>query len=186
MEESRAAALRRRYRSAKAARAVWEGHWRECYAHVLPHRGAFAAPGAKAADRLFDGTAADAVDQLAASLLAELTPPWSRWFGLAPGPEATPEEAAMLGPALDAAAAALQAHFDRSNFAMEVHQCYLDLATAGTACLLFEEEAPGAPSAFRFAAVPLEQAVLEEGPSGALDVTFRRTELTAAQFRARF
>ena len=185
-DESPAAAVRRRYEAAKAKRAVWEAHWRDCYDHVLPHRMSAAAPGAKAADRLFDGTAADAVEQLAASLLAELTPPWSRWFGLAPGPEATPEERALAGEALDAASAVLQAHFDRSNFAMEVHQCYLDLATAGTACLLFEEAAPGAPSAFRFTAVPLETALLEEGPDGALDVPFRRSELTVAQLRARF
>ena len=37
----------------------------------------------------------------------------------------------------------MQYHFDRSNFAVEVHQCFLDLVTVGTACLLFEEEKIG-------------------------------------------
>ena len=45
-------------------------------------------PGATASS-LFDGTAPDAVEQLAASLLAELTPPWSQWFGFRPGHEVT-------------------------------------------------------------------------------------------------
>src|SRR3546814_10379566 len=67
-----------------------------------------------------------------------------------------------------------------------MHQAYLDLVTAGTASLLFEEAQPGEPSAFRFTAVPIEDVVLEEGPSGALDRTFRRAQLTAAQMRARF
>jgi hypothetical protein len=68
-----------RYQRAKARRRCWEGLWRDCYTYALPQRGtgfdsAF-RPGANPAERLFDGTALDAVDQLGASLLAELTPP---------------------------------------------------------------------------------------------------------------
>jgi hypothetical protein len=183
-----ARALRRRYDRARQARAAWEPLWQECYDYALPPRSAFTAHGgpAERADRLFDGTAADAVDQLAASLLARLTPPWSRWFGLAPGLDLAEDEQRLVAPVLERAADALQAHFDRSNFAVEIHQCYLDLVTVGTACLLFEEAPPGAPSAFRFTAVPLAEACLEEGPDGRLDIAFRRTELTVEAFRARF
>ena len=42
--------------------------------------------------------------------------------------------------------------FRSVELAVEMHQCYLDLVTAGTACLLFEEAAPGESSAFRFTA----------------------------------
>ncbi len=178
-----------RYRRARERRETWEGHWQQCYDFALPQReGALspAEPGGKKTDRLFDGTAPDAVDQLAASLLAELTPPWARWFGLSPGRDASKEERDTLAPELDNAATALRSHFDRSNFAIEIHQAYLDLVTVGTACLLFEEAPPGDSSAFRFTAVPLGQVVFEEGLSGRLDTTFRRTELTLAQFRDRF
>lgn len=181
--------LLKRWRRAKERRAPWESHWQECYDFALPHRDgplASGRPGEKRTDRLFDGTAPDAVDQLAASLLAQLTPPWARWFGFAPGPEATSEDRALLAPVLERAAVALQAHFDRSNFAVEMHQGFLDLVTAGTASLLFEEAAPGEESAFRFAAVPLAQVAFEEGPSGRLDVTFRRFEIGAAEARTRF
>ena len=142
--------------------------------------------GERKTDRLFDGTAADAVEQLAASLLAQLTPPWSRWFGLMPGPDLSEADRDAVAPVLEKAAATLQSHFDRSNFAVEMHQCYLDLVTAGTACLLFEEAPPGDYSGFRFTAVPLAEAVLEEGADGRLDGTFRRSELTLAQLRLRF
>jgi hypothetical protein len=70
-----------RYRRAKEKRALWDSHWEECYAYALPQRDGIvrqAQPGEKKTDRLFDGTAPDAVDQLAASLLAQLTPPWAR------------------------------------------------------------------------------------------------------------
>ncbi len=67
-----------RYRRAKDKRGLWESHWRECYDYALPQRGSpddSTLPGGKRTDRIFDGTAPDAVDQLAASMLAQLTPP---------------------------------------------------------------------------------------------------------------
>lgn len=178
-----------RFRRAKDRRSLWESHWRECVDYTLPHRDGGiteATPGERKADRLFDATAGDAAEQLAASLLSELTPPWSRWFGLVPGPTLSEAEREQVAPLLGHAEDILQGHFDRSNFAVEMHQCYLDLVVLGTAVLLFEEAPVGARSAFRFTAVPLQEAVLEEGPDGTLDTTFRRSELTAAQLAARF
>ncbi|HZF78010.1 MAG TPA: portal protein [Acetobacteraceae bacterium] len=159
---------------AAAARRPLEAVWQDCYDHALP------APGAAP---LFDGTAADAAEALASSLLAELCPPWSRWFGLAPVRGDTDAEAART---LSEVAETLQGHLDRSNFTLEVHQAFLDLVIAGTGVLLVEEAPPGEASAFRFAAVPLRDAVLEEGASGRLDTVFRTARLTPAEIRARF
>lgn len=189
MSEITPAGVVGRYRQAKERRSTWESHWQECYDYALPQRDGITRhgiPGEKKTDKLFDGTAPDAVEQLAASLLAQLTPPWARWFGLTVGAEVTPEERDALAPELEITAAVLQSHFERSNFAVEMHQCYLDLVTAGTASLLFEEAAPGDASAFRFTAVPLSQVVLEEGVTGQLDTTYRRSELTLAGLRSRF
>ena len=179
----------RRYQRAKERRAGWESLWQECYDYALPSRDTAVRPaayGGRRTDRLFDGTAPDAVDQLAASIMAQLTPPWARWFGFASGPDIDADERWAAGPELERATTIIQSHFDRSNFAVEMHQCYLDLVTAGSASLLFEEAAPGEASAFRFTAVPLSQVLLEEGPSGRLDTTYRRTELSFAQVVARF
>ncbi len=178
-----------RYQRAKERRAVWEGLWQECYDYALPTRDTAvrsASAGPRRWDRIFDGTAPDAVDQLAASLMAQLTPPWTRWMGFTAGPDILEEERAEVAGELERASTVMQSHIDRSNFAVEMHQCYLDLVTAGTSCLLFEEMPAGEPSAFRFTAVPLVQVVLEEGPYGRLDVTFRRHELTVQQLLARF
>lgn len=183
------AQLLRRFAKAKQRRGAWEAHWQECYDFALPLRDAVLHqpnPGEKKGDRLFDGTAPDAVDQLAASLLSELTPPWAQWFGLTAGADLSAEEREQAAALLDKVGAVLQSHFDRSNFAVEMHQCYLDVVTGGTASLLFEEAPPGEPSAFRFTAVPLGQVVLEEGVDGRLDTSFRRSELTLAALRTRF
>ncbi len=177
-----------RHRRARERRAEWESIWRECYDYALPSRsGALSPAGGQAKpERLFDGTAPDAVDQLAASLLAQLTPPWARWFGLGPGTDSSPDERGLLAPELERVAAVLQSHFDRSNFAVEMHQCYLDLAVAGTASLLVEEAPLGEASALRFTAVPLPQIAFEESASGRLDATFRRWDMPVARARARF
>lgn len=188
-QQAEAEVILKRYRRALDKRAKWEPLWQDCIDHALPHRdglGAQSAAMARRGEALFDGTATDAVDQLASSLLAELTPPWSRWFAFAPGRGVPSEDRGIAASILDSLSERMQSHFDRSNFAVEVHQCYLDLATIGSACLLFEESLYGEASAFRFQAVPIGEVVFEEGPSGRPDTTFRRSELTTDALRARF
>lgn len=178
-----------RFESCKKLRGNWENLWQECYDYALPQRGGFLhdlIPGSRRTDKIYDATALDAVDQLAASLLGNLTPTWSQWFGLKPGPDLSDAEAQKLAPILEKAAKTIQDHFDRSNFAVEIHQCYLDLIVGGTASLSFEEAAPGEFSAFRFSAIPLSSAIFEEGESGYLDNVYRLQSLTAEQILERY
>ena len=178
-----------RYEKAKARRSVWEGHWQDCYDFVMPQRSSFTnttVAGAKKADKLYDATAPDAVDNLGSTLLANLTPPWSPWFSLRCGPALSAKEKDSVSGVLERDANITQSHFDRSNFTVEIHQCYLDLIIGGTACLLFEEAPVGELSAFRFTAVPLHQVVLEEGADGRLNTTYREYKLTYSQLKKRF
>ncbi len=182
-------ALLQRYESAKGRRDDWAQLWQDCYDFALPQRGGFTrvlSPGKARTNNIYDGTAMDAVDQLAASLLGHLTPSWSQWFGLKPGPDLSPEEADALSPVLEKAAQTIQAHFDRSNFAVEIHQCYLDLVVGGSAALLFEEADPGGFSAFKFNAVPLTQVVMEEGVNGFLDGAYITSAMTLEQILDRY
>ncbi len=176
--------LVRRHGSAKAKREAWDQLWQDCYDYALPQRND--SPGNRRSERLYDATAMDAVDQLAASLLGHLTPAWTPWFGLKAGPELTPKEAEALTPVLERATRIMQAHFDRSNFLVEIHQSFLDLVVGGTGSLAFEEAEPGEYSAFRFAAIPLQDVVLEEGNNGFLDGTYRTLLLTLSQLSARY
>jgi hypothetical protein len=181
--------LLRRFEMAKNRRSAWESSWQDCYDYTLPQRGDFTRilqPGQSRHDRIYDGTAIDAVDQLAASLLGHLTPPWSQWFGFKPGPDIPASDVASLTPVLEHSAKIIQAHFDRSNFALEMHQCFLDLVVGGTAALYLEEAEPGSFSALRFTSVPLADIVLEEGENGFLDGAFRQMKMTLAQIKDRY
>jgi hypothetical protein len=178
-----------RFDGAKKRRQNWEGLWQDCYDYALPQRTNFSGsflPGQAKTNEIYDATAMDAVDQLSASLLGHLTPTWSQWFGLKPGPDLSPEDAQTLAPVLEQAGKTIQDHFDRSNFAVEIHQCYLDLVVGGTASLVFEEAAPGGFSAFKFSATPLQDVIVEEGDNGTLDSTYRVLALTLSQLQSRY
>jgi len=179
-----------RFRRAKSRRRCWESLWRDCYLYALPQRGtgfdATVRAGSNPAERLFDGTALDAVDQLGASLLAELTPPSSQWFGLVPGQQVGPLERGLIAEALDQVTLTVHGHFERSNFAVEMHQAFLDLVTVGSGTLLFEEAPIGGPSAFRLTAVPMSEIAFEAGPDGQIQGHFRERSLPLDMLRTRF
>jgi hypothetical protein len=178
-----------RFENAKNRRSMWESHWEECYEYALPQRGQashFGGIGSTRNATLYDATALDAVDQLAASLLANLTPPWANWFGFKPGPELSKDEAQNLKPILADITKKIQSHFDRSNFSVEMHQCFLDLAVSGTATLMFEENSVGSLSAFKFSSVPLQNIILEENESGFLQGAFRLLSLNLRQIQERY
>ncbi|KZB66065.1 phage tail protein [Thalassospira sp. MCCC 1A02491] len=177
--------LRNRYQKAVARRRNWFSHWQECYEFALPQRNGAAeqTSGGKRLDRVFDATAPDAVEQLAASLMAEITPPAGGWFDLEPGGNVPGDDRQVLTEQLGRAVRILQGHFDRSNFAVEMHQAFLDLVTVGTACLRLEKADLHSPSAFRFTAVPLRDLAFEERSDGKMDAVFRKLSLTRDEIR---
>lgn len=117
-----------RYQKASEKKQNWEEHWRECYEYALPQRenvssdGYDDSYGSKKNLHLYDGTAPDAVDQLASSLLAELTPSWAKWFGLKAGSELTEEERTQVAATLEKTSDIMLQNFEHSNFAVEIHQ----------------------------------------------------------------
>lgn len=140
--------LEQMYRRALDARTPWIARWDAAMRYTMPTNDTDAAT-------LFDATAADAVDNLAASIYSLMTPPESLWISLVPESDASPDA--------DAATAALRANLNDSNFYTTIHQCYLDLVILGTACLFMAETPIGASSAFSFTAVPMRDIAILPG-----------------------
>ena len=90
-----------RFRQAQNLRSSWESVWQDCYQYALPIRDGLFNKNASPVCSLFDGTAPDAVDQLAALILSEMTPPWMRWFHLTAGSDLTDTECEKIAPVLD-------------------------------------------------------------------------------------
>jgi Bacteriophage head to tail connecting protein len=178
-----------RFQTAKRKHDMWHSLWQDCYDYALPQRGQLSGnytPANRRSERLYDATAMDAVDQLASLLLGNLTPPLTPWFGLKAGTELTEEQVQAILPQLEKTSRLIQAHFDQSNFIVEIHQSFLDLIVAGTASLAFEEAEPGELSAFHFTAIPLSEIILDEGQRGKLDTVFRTVSLTLSQILAKY
>ena len=177
--------LYQRFLKIKSQRQSLENTWRECYEFALPQREGLFSGVSTQVDRLFDGTAPDCVDQLAASIFSELTPPWSKWFDLKAGID-VPKDDEEISKSLQDIADILKNHLNQSTFSVEMHQCFLDLVTVGTACLLFEEARAGEKTAFHFTAIPLSEIYVDEGYSGRLDTTFRYCKLPLSVIMQRF
>jgi hypothetical protein len=175
------------YTRAQADRDTYRTLWQECYEYTLPENARFAGPRStprRAHDHLFDGTATDAVDQLAASLLGQLTPAWVNWFGLSPGAEVTGTTRANLVPILDQATSILQDQIDHSNLYTELHQAFLDLVVGGTACLQIVPQPIGAATRFMARAIPLHEFIPAEDHHGQLTYVFRPRVVTRADLAA--
>ena len=139
--------LQKMYNRALNIREPWLKRWDDARRYTIPTTDTDVAT-------LFDGTAADAVDNLAASIYTLLTPPESLWINLI--------RESDLSPDPEIATNALRANLNDSNFYTCVHQCYMDLCIYGTACLFMAENPIGNASAFSFTAIPMTDiAILE-------------------------
>lgn len=137
--------LQQLYKRALDMRTPWLRRWDEARRYTTPDSDDDMAT-------LFDATASDAVDNLAASLYTLLTPPESLWLSLVPESDLSPDPEYPTN--------ILRAHLNDSNFYTTVHQCYMDLAVLGTACLFMAENPIGASSAFSFTAIPMSDIAI--------------------------
>ena len=140
--------LEQMYRRALDLRAPWIARWDSALRYTMPTADDDAAT-------LFDATAADATDNLAASIYSLLTPPESLWLSLVPESAQSPDAVA--------ATMALRANLNDSNFYTTIHQCYMDLIVLGTACLFMAENPIGSTSAFSFTAIPMRDIAVLNG-----------------------
>ena len=157
--------LLRMYRRALDLRTPWLNRWDAARRYTMPTADDDVAT-------LFDATAADAVDNLAASMYTLLTPPESLWLNLVRESELSPDAA----PAV----AAMRANLNDSNFYTTIHQCYLDLVVMGTACLFMAESPIGAASAFEFTAIPMSDIAILP------NAVFHTTSMTAREVMERY
>lgn len=153
------------YKRALDNRAPWIARWESARRYTMPTSDEDTAT-------LYDATASDAADNLAASIYTLLTPPESMWLQLVGESE--------LSPNPDIATAALRANLNDSNFYTTIHQCYMDLVIMGTACLFMAESPIGASSAFTFTAIPMSDIAILP------NAVFHTTSMPAREVMERF
>ena len=159
------------YKQSLAGRDIWARRWAQCQRYTMPINDESAAT-------LFDATAGDAVDMLAANMFSLLTPPESQWLSLSRASEFSPDP--------EKTSEALRRHLNDSNFYTTIHQSYLDLAILGTACLFFAENPIGAESAFNFTAIPMNDISILRNGGGDLTAVFHTASISATDVMEKY
>ncbi len=166
----------KKYEKAKTIRLQFEDLYDEIFEYCLPQRQGFKnyTPGQRRDDRIFDETATVGVQEFASRLQSGLVPNFARWADFVAGSEVPEEESESINNELDKVTEYVFEIIQTSNFAQEIHECFIDLAL-GTAVLLVEEG--DAVNPIRFHSIPLPHVVLDTGPDGRIDHVYREREI---------
>ena len=152
---------------------------------VIPHKSNISkllSPGERQTRELFDSTAIDSANTLAASIHGTLTPSTQPWLSFGMRQEDLNELADVRDWNEDNARR-MHAAFRQSNWTTSVHEMYLDLVgPAAMGCLFVEEKSPpasGGFGGFRFATQPAGSYYVAEDAEGRIDTVFRDLSLSA-------
>lgn len=175
------------YEGMKSARGPWEAHWERVREVSRPGAATFTGvqtPGAESRSRVYDQTAENALDRLAAGLVAALSNPQTQWFGVRTASDA-PMRERRVKEWLSTVERVLMAvfHSPRSGFYPAQHEKYLDLAFYGTG-IGYIMERPGDIPLYN--ALPLEQCYLAEDSSDMIDTLYRCWSMPASKARKTF
>lgn len=185
--------IKNRYDVLVGQRKTVENVWEIINHLVVPFRGDFFSDVAtehavtwRDNREIFDSTAVDACNTLAASIHGSLTSPAIRWFELAFRDDAlndVKEARAWLEAASEKCFLALQ----DSNFNLEANETYLDLVAYGTSMIVEEvEEKNGVFQKLNFQSVPVEEMWFEQDHAGQPHRSYRRHKWTPVQMVTKF
>ena len=180
----------KRHEDAKAKRAPFDGDWNSIRDFVRPVTVAFNdATGQFVSVRpetMFDGTAPDALEQLASALHSYLSNPAEQWFELQVA--GVPKDAMEYDELewLDAVTSIIYANFtnEHCNLAAALHEAYLDLGSFGTAVVLQEWDKE--VNCIVFSAEPLAHAYIMENSKGRVDTIYKEKSWTLRNLRQEF
>ena len=172
MHEKTADIMLQKYEKALAVRREFEELYDEIFEYCLPQRQGFKnySAGQRRDDKIFDETAVVGIQEFASRLQSGLTPNFARWADFVTGQEVPDEEKDDINNALDEVTDYVFEVLQTSNFAQEIHECFIDLAL-GTAVLCVMEG--DAVNPIRFQSIPLPHVVLDTGPNGMVDHVYR-------------
>lgn len=184
-----AASIVKAYNRLKGKRSTWEAVWQDLADYIIPNKANIArrsSPGAKTTVNLYDSTAINSCELLAANLHGTMTNPATVWFGLQMRDDELQADEEVQ-EWLEECAKRMMKALNQSNFNSEVQECFLDLVAFGTGCLYEEQKEPGFGGRFgglTFRSFSVGQFVIEEDADGIVKGLMYEVEMTCgAAFR---
>ena len=174
----------RRYNALKAKRdGLWLEVWREVRRYCMPTYSDFLTEGGVRGKYIFDTTAIEARERLAAGMFNWMAPPDKRWFELVPQDNELAKDEEVkdyFGEVTRIVAVSLA----NSNWASILIQALNNLACGLDAVVYCEDG--GDQSVLSFTSFPIETVCYSEDSRGHVDTLFREVEMTARQLMQEF
>jgi len=174
----------KRFDYLKSRRDNWDTHYQELADYMLPRKADIVkkrSRGEKRMELIYDGTALQSIDLMAAFLHGMLTSGASPWFHLDVKDEMINRDDDVREWLQDSSMRMMQA-FQRSNFETEVHEAYVDLVVFGTACMFCEMDRKN----LRFSTRHISEYYVQEDQYGMVNTVYRLYRMTANQAVDRF
>lgn len=178
--------LNRRWSALQSERSSWVSHWREISDNLLPRSGRFFSSdrnrGDKRQNAIYDSTGGDALDVLAAGLMAGMTSPARPWFRLT---TSTPDldEAPAVKAWLAKVTRLMLMVFNRSNTYRALHSMYEELGSFGTASSIV---LPDFNAVIHHHPLTVGEYAIATNARGYVDTLYREFEMTVAQMVGEF
>lgn len=178
----------------QSERKTIESTWELIEQFITPYRGEFFRNNTSEHEQdwrkreIFDSTAVNACQTLAASIHGSITSPSFRWFDLqfrVDNLNQTQEAKEWLDDTADRIYNALQ----ESNFNLEISECYTDLVSYGSSVVIEEQQGDpldGEDVELVFAAVPIKEAYFDADHRGGILNFYRRLMWTPSEIISKF
>lgn len=140
------------------------------------------APGSKRTRNVFDSTAMQAVQDLAAAFQGTITNPATMWSTLRFQDDRLNNNVAAV-KWLEEANKKMHAKFNESNFNTEIAKTYQSFVALANTVIFFEETDIGG---YRFTSVHISQIAWAENKDGIVDTVYRKFTYTAKQAKERW
>lgn len=181
--DSRAQEIIRQHDQMVGERGTWENHWKEIAERILPRQDWFTisnrTQGDKRTEKMFDSTAALALERFAAAMESMLTPRTQHWHKLKVNDEYLAKDKQVQMYLEEVTNILFQVRYSpKANFASQAHEAYMSLGAFGTGCI-FIDDIVG--TGIRYKSIHLSEIFFAENHAGAIDKIHRKFDLTARQ-----
>lgn len=176
------AELMKRVKKAWSNKEQWVGLYDDAYSLAIPNRNTMydQTPGQDKNLVVYDSTLQQSTAKLASTLQSTITPPFTEWATMRPGPFVTQDREETLRK-LQLINKTVFAAISSSNFDTAIGEFWLDVCIGTGALLVLENKGDDQP--FKFIPVPISEIALEEGPDNTVGAVFRKYKKPARVLR---
>lgn len=169
------------------ARASWEPAWRQITKQLIPYRVMWDRfkrnRGDREEDAILNNTAVRALNTLVAGMMAGITSPARRWFGLTTVDDGL-AKSGKVREWLEQAEDRVDSMFLDSNwYSSLTNGVYPDIGSIGQSAAFGEDDGRGR---LRYRAMPIGEYYLDQDHEQRIDTCFRRLDLTVRQVVGKF